>query len=169
MSAWSRPLEVERLADRGADVDFSVPLAELSALRSVRAGVAGSLHGRVHFGREAGVAVAELTLSGTAVLVCQRCMQPMELPVASVVRVALVGSEAEVARVPEDLEPMLAPGGRISIGELVTEEMLLSLPIVPLHGDDTGCGAAPATGDVQGHAGESTHRPFARLAELLKR
>ena len=168
MSAWSRPLEVERLADGGADVDFSVPLAELAGLRAVREGVAGSVHGHVHFGREAGVAVAELTVSGTATLVCQRCMQPLELPVHSVVRVALVGSEAEVARVPEDLEPMLARGGRISIGELVTEEILLSLPIVPLHGDDTACGAS-STQQAQGRGAESTHRPFAGLAELLKR
>ena len=34
---------------------------------------------------------------------------------------------------PEELEPVLRPEGRISVGELVTEELLLSLPIVPLH------------------------------------
>jgi len=166
---WSTPLEVERLADRGADVDFAVPLAELGGLRSARAGVAGNVHGRVHFGREAGVAVAELNLSGTATLVCQRCLQPMELHVDSNVRVGLIGSEAEIARVPADLEPMLAPGGRVSIGELVTEEMLLSLPIVPLHGDDAGCGAASPSAGAPGRAAEATQRPFASLAELLKR
>jgi len=169
LPAWSRPLEVERLADGGADLDFTVPLAELSGLRLGRASVAGSVHGRVRFGHEAGVAVAELTLNGTATLVCQRCMQPMELPIHSVVRVGLVGSEAEIARVSEDLEPMLAPGGRISIGELVTEEMLLSLPIVPLHGSDAGCGAASPAAGAPGRAAEATHRPFAHLDELLKR
>jgi uncharacterized protein len=169
LPAWSRPLEVERLADGGADVDFTIPLAELDGLRSARAGVAGSVHGSVHFGREAGVAVAELTLSGSATLVCQRCMGPMSLPVQSVVRVGLVGSEEEVGRVPEDLEPMLARGGRISIGELVTEEMLLSLPIVPLHGDDAACGAASSGAGTPGRAAEATHRPFAHLDELLKR
>jgi uncharacterized metal-binding protein YceD (DUF177 family) len=71
--------------------------------------------------------------------------------------------------VPEDLEPMLAPGGRISIGELVTEEMLLSLPVVPLHGDDARCVAASPGAGAPDHAAEATHRPFARLAELLKR
>ena len=96
-------------------------------------------------------------------------MGPIELPVRSVVRVALVGSEEDVGRVPGDLEPMLAPGGRISIGELVTEEMLLGLPAVPLHGDDVGCGAASLTAGAPGRAAEATHRPFARLAELLKR
>ncbi len=168
MPAWSRPLEVERLADGGADLEFAVSLAELAGLRALRASVAGTVRGHVRFGHEAGVAVAELTLSGAATLECQRCTQPMAVPIQTVVRVGLIGSEAEVARVPAELEPMLAPGGRISIGELVTEELLLSLPIVPLHAEGAQCGAASAPGDAHKRAGEATHRPFARLGELLK-
>ncbi|HEY0768082.1 MAG TPA: YceD family protein [Steroidobacteraceae bacterium] len=133
----------------------------------MRASVAGSVHGRVYFKREAGVAVAELAMSGAATLECQRCMKPMELPVDTVVRVGLVGSEADVGRVPEDLEPMLAPGGRVSIGELITEEMLLTLPIVALHEQGERCGAGPAP--QQQREADVPHRPFARLAELLKR
>ena len=166
---WSRPLEVDRLADGGADVDFAVPLAELSGLRSKRASVAGGVHGRVSFRREASVAVAQLAVRGVATLECQRCLRPMQVPVDTVVRVGLIASEADVGRVPEDLEPMLAPGGRISVGELITEEMLLTLPIVPLHGEGEECRAAPAPGVVQERVGEATHKPFARLAELLKR
>jgi uncharacterized metal-binding protein YceD (DUF177 family) len=82
--------------------------------------------------------------------------------------VGLIAAEADVGRVPADLEPMLAPGGRISIGELVTEEMLLTLPIVPLHAEGDECRAAPAP-VVKERVGEATHQPFARLAELLKR
>jgi DUF177 domain-containing protein len=166
---WSRPLEVDRLADGGADVDFAVPLAELAGLRTAGAGVAGSVHGRAHFTREAGIAVAELALKGAATLECQRCMQPLQLPLDSVVRVGLIGSEAEVGRVPPDLEPMLAPGGRISIGELVTEEILLSLPIVPLHEESQGCAARRGAGGQPQGTQDATHKPFARLDELLKR
>jgi uncharacterized protein len=160
---WSRPLDIDRLADGGADVDFAVPLAELPGLRA-RAGLGGSVSGRAHFTREAGTAVAELTVHGSATLECQRCMRPMQLPIDSRVRVGLIGSEAELTRVPEDLEPMLAAGGRISIGELITEEMLLSLPIVALHAP-RDCGTAPEAPAE----GEATHKPFARLGELWKR
>ena len=165
---WSRPLEVERLADGAADVDFAVPLAELSALRSLRGGVAGEVNGRVRFSREQGIAVAELTLRGSVTLECQRCLRPMELALDTGTRVALVASEAESSRVPADLEPVLAAGGRISIGELITEELLLTLPIVPLHAGSAECKSAPVAAATQAHAGE-THKPFARLAELLKR
>ncbi|MGH8275775.1 MAG: YceD family protein [Steroidobacteraceae bacterium] len=162
---WSRPLDVDRLADGGADVDFAVPLAELSGLRSRSGSVAGEVHGRAHFTRQQGVAVVELTLNGAATLECQRCLQPMGLPVDTVVRVGLVGTEADVARVPAELEPMLASGGRVSIGELVTEELLLTLPIVPLHAGRAPCVAAPAAGE----RASETYKPFARLGELLKR
>jgi uncharacterized protein len=162
---WLRPLEVDRLADGGAEVDFAIPLAELSGLRPERPGVAGDVAGRAHFMRERGFAVAELSLSGSATLECQRCLQPLQLPLQTRVRIALVDSEEKAARVPEDLEAVLASGGRISIGELVTEELLLSLPIVPLHSGARQCGVSAATGEE----GAETHRPFAQLADLLKR
>lgn len=162
---WSRPLEVDRLADGGAGVDFAVPLAELHGLA---AGVAGSVAGRARFVRTQGLAVAEVTVRGAATLECQRCMQPMRVPIDTVVKVALVESEADVARVPSELEPVLAPGGRISIGELITEELLLTLPIVALHGEGEPCAAPPAQAPG-GAPGQDTHKPFARLADLLKR
>jgi uncharacterized protein len=164
---WSRPLEVDRLADDEAVVDFAVPLAELSGQRSLRGGVMGSVSGRVRFSREQGVAVAELALRGAVTLECQRCLRPVELGLDTLTRVALIASEAEAPRVPADLEPVLAAGGRISIGELITEELLLTLPIVPLHEMGGECTSAPVAAATQ-ERGE-THKPFARLAELLKR
>ena len=80
MAPWSKPLEVDRLAETQADVDYEIELAELPGLRSLRGGVAGKVAGRVHFGRRSGTAVAALALDGTATLQCQRCMQPLQLP-----------------------------------------------------------------------------------------
>jgi uncharacterized protein len=162
---WSQPLEVDRLADGGADVDFAIPLAELTGLRPDRPGVSGEVQGRAHFLHERGFAVAELRFEGRARLECQRCMQPLDLPLHAKTRVALADSEEQVAQVPEDLEPVLAAGGRISIGQLIAEELLLSLPLVPLHEGEGDCAAAP---EAAVSAGE-THRPFAQLADLLKR
>ena len=116
MTPWSEPLEVDRLADGGADVDFTIPLAELAGLRSLRAGVAGDLQGHAHFAREQGMPVADLAFS---------------------------------------------------VGEVLTEELLLVQPIVPLH-EERECASKPAPAG-HGAAGGETHRPFANLADLLKR
>ncbi len=170
-SPWSKPLDVDRLSEAEADVDFAVPLAELPRLRAQLANVAGEVHGRVRFRRAAGVAVAELTVSGTARLVCQRCLEAMDVGVEAATEVGLVPTEADVSRVPDELEPVLAPDGRISVGELVEEELLLTLPIVPLHedGEDGSCVVADPSPRVPDGREEETQRPFAQLAELLKR
>ncbi len=168
---WSKPLDIDRLCEAEADIDFAVPLAELPRLRAQIASVAGEVHGHVHFRRMAGNAVAELTLSGTARLVCQRCLEPMDVGLEAEAQVGLIASEADAGGVPEELEPVLAPEGRISVGELVEEELLLTLPIVPLHADAGSGSCAPAEGrplETSAHE-EEVQRPFAQLAELLKR
>jgi uncharacterized protein len=172
---WSKPLDIDRLADGEADIDFAVPLAELPRLRSQLASIEGMVRGRVHFTRESGLVVADLTVSGAATLACQRCLQAMTEPVESSVRVALITAEAEAKRVPEHLEPVLALGGRITVGELVEEELLLALPIVPLHAQASECAGpvdAPAVSGVPPASDapeQTTQKPFAQLDKLLKR
>ena len=166
---WSRPLDVDRLALGETEIDFDVPLAELPRLQSRIAGIGGSVRGAARFGRQAGFAVAEVSLAGKATLQCQRCMQAMELSVDSTARVALIFAEADAAKVPEELEPVLAREGRISAAELVEEELLLALPIVPLHEELRDCAVPPSAPLVAEEAPEHvTQRPFEGLAELLR-
>jgi uncharacterized protein len=94
----------------------------------------------------------------------------MTEPVSSSVRMALIVAEGDAARVPEHLEPVLAAGGRISVGELVEEELLLALPIVPLHAQASDCVVPEGAPAVKVEAPEqTTQKPFAQLGELLKR
>jgi uncharacterized protein len=167
---WSKPLDIDRLADSKADIDFAVPLAELPRLRSQLASVEGLVRGRVHFTRESGFVVADLSLSGAATLACQRCLGGLTEPVSSSVRVALISAEADASRVPEHLEPVLAQGGRVTIGELVEEELLLALPIVPLHAEASDCAVPEDVPNVKVEVPEqTTQKPFAQLDKLFKR
>ena len=164
---WSKPLDVDRLSRGGAEVEFDILLAALPRLAS-RAGIGGSVRGSVRFERRSGVAIADLSLAGAVRLHCQRCLQAMELAVRSTVRVALLASAEEGGALPEEIEPMLAPDGRISVADLVEEELLLALPIVALH--EAGDCPARTAADERGPAGpddQATQRPFARLGELL--
>jgi DUF177 domain-containing protein len=166
---WSQPLDVDRLSRDGAEMDFDIPLAELPRLKSRIAGIGGSVHGTARFGRESGFAVVELSLGGTATLQCQRCMRAMELPIDSTTSVALIGAEAQAVEVPDELEPVLAREGRISAGELVEEELLLALPIVPLHEELRDCTVPASAPLVAGAEPEHvSQRPFEGLAELLR-
>lgn len=164
---WSKPLEVERVSRGRAAFEFDIALEDLPRLVSRTERTGGTVRGTVRFGRQGGIAVAEVLMHGAAVLRCQRCMQPLALPVDSVARVALLTDAGAASTVPEPFEPVLAPTGRISVGELVEEELLLSLPIVPLHGAGGECESAALAGVNEAPADATTQRPFAALSELL--
>jgi DUF177 domain-containing protein len=176
---WSQLSDVDRLADRHADVAFEIPLDRLPRVRAQLADSGGTVSGVAHFRREAGFRVAELDMQGVALLVCQRCLEPMKWPVGSTARVALIAAESEADRVPQEFETVLASENRIRVQDLVEEELLLSLPLVPLHADASEC-----AGKESSHSSEiakqepaadaeaaerKTQRPFERLGELLKR
>ena len=93
---------------------------ELPGLRSLRGGVAGKVAGRVHFGRRSGTAVAAADPRAarrrcSASAACSRCSCRCRR------RRTWRSSHPRRRRraYPPDFEPVLAPGGRISIGELV--------------------------------------------------
>lgn len=165
---WSNSLDITRLADTQADIDFHVPVEELAVLREQFPHICGSVAGHARFERFSGLPVVEITLHGTVELTCQRCLEPLQLPIERQVRVGLIETEAQQSQVPEELEPMLAPGGRISVGALVAEELLLTLPIVPQHEADE-CPELPPAPRIEDPSAEPTQRPFAGLGELLNR
>jgi uncharacterized protein len=175
---WSMPREIARLADSRAEYEFGIPVSELPGLPVESSSDLAPLQVRLRFGREQGLPVATVAISGEVWLQCQRCLQPVRQLVASETQVALVEDEEQGARVPEHLESYLAAEGRVSFDALAAEELLLALPHVPRHADEAACALAGAgavagggtmpVGPEEAAAGE-TQRPFADLRALLER
>jgi len=169
---WSRRAPVDTLVGTETAIDFSIPLSELPRVAHELATGDGEAKGRVRFSRQQGRAVADLEVSTQAEVICQRCMQPMHWPVNVNSRVALVSDYDAADRVPEEMEVFLVEGDSVSVRDLVDEEVMLALPNVPRHGEDSEC----ARQEVQlpGQPDEpddepDTQKPFAQLGELLKR
>jgi uncharacterized protein len=170
--AWSQLRDIDRLSDGQSDIEFEIPLTALPRLPPQPAGSREAVRGRIQFRREGGFAVAVLEVSGSVQLVCQRCLAPMHQDVDGATRIALVASEAEADRVPPEFEPVRAPEGRIRLRDLVEEEVMLALPIVPLHEVPADCAPMARVENVaepQVDAADSMQKPFERLGELLKR
>jgi uncharacterized protein len=169
---WSQLSDVDRLADRQAEVAFEIPLDQMPRVREQFASAGGRVRGVARFRREAGFRVAELEMKGSAQLTCQRCLESMQVPIESSAHVALIVSEGEADRVPTEFETVHVPENRIRVRDLVEEELLLTLPISPLHEQAGECGTRGEqhTPDAQQDAPvHETQRPFERLGELLKR
>lgn len=170
---WSQLTDVDRLTDRQADIAFEIPLSRLPRVQAQIAGAAGTVSGVAHFRREAGFRVAEVELEGEAKLVCQRCLAPMTWPIASETRVAIVANEKDADGIPQELETVHAADDRIRVADLVEEELLLTLPLVPLHESAEECQAVqdevPTPAAEESAPAPETQKPFERLGELLKR
>jgi uncharacterized protein len=166
--------DVRKLADSRAVFEFDVAVAELPGLPPDLSAGDGRVQVQVRFGREQGFAIADVSLNARLQVLCQRCMAPMPLAVQAHSPVIVVESEREAEDAPAGWETFLAPEGRLSLESLAAEELLLALPIVPLHGADAVCAAAdavvreapssPAAADAV-----TTARPFADLKALLQR
>lgn len=167
---WSKLRDVDLLADGRAEFAIDIPLASFPRLTPKLARAEGCARGTLRFTREFGFAVADVALDALLELVCQRCLGPMDWPVAARTRVALLADPDTADRVPEEIETMHAPAGRTRLLDIVEEELLLSLPVVALH--ERGACDPPEhemPEPEEREAQQDVQRPFERLGELLKR
>jgi uncharacterized protein len=70
-------------------------------------------------------------------MVCQRCLKPVDIAVESDRVLYLANSEAEAERLEaaladDDIDVMVA-GKSLDLAGVIEDEVLLSLPLVPMH------------------------------------
>lgn len=118
--------------------------------------------------------VVDLAIRATATLECQRCLQPMALPLRVERRFRFVEGEDEAARLDDEMEEdVLALSPRFDLLALVEDELLLAMPLVPRHDacPDPPAALRGAAGDVAGGAEappDVDAHPFAALAALRR-
>ena len=169
-----RRLDVAAAAAAGAVFSGQWPLAELTRLAVDAAGrvdepVAWSAHFEQR--REpGGAAQGWLQLQAHARIAreCQRCLQPVLLTLDVDRAFCFAPTEAEAAALDAESEDdVLVLSRQFNVQELIEDELLLSLPIVPMHEQ---C-PAPLVAASPGQAGEDVApaHPFAALAALKRR
>ncbi len=73
----------------------------------------------------------DIEVNAELTLLCQRSLQPYAESVRRRSRLAVIEQAAEQALLSEDAEPVLVDKGRLAIRDLVEDELLLGLPLVP--------------------------------------
>lgn len=110
--------------------------------------------------------VAEVSVTGLLPLICQRTMEPFDYFIESRSKIGIVQDELEAEQLPEDYEPLVCPADELALKDLVEEEVLLALPLVPV-----SPGSEPSIkteARVTEHRQAPTHRPFEVLGGLKK-
>ena len=149
----------------------TLAIASLRRLCGALASSDGEVSFELDFGRDSfGTSYVDVRAKASLALVCQRTLEPFVLPVEVNTRLGLIKLERDEAGLPPDCEPLLvAEDGRLSPADVIEDELLLVLPLVPINPDsslpDEVTGYDPddnATGE------ERSENPFAVLRELKK-
>ena len=73
-----------------------------------------------------------ISVSGCVQLPCQRCLDPLPVPIVVDAELQLAGSLSEISEADDDIDRVLA-SRRMDVGQLVEDEVILALPMVPRH------------------------------------
>jgi uncharacterized protein len=109
-----------------------------------------------------------VSVEGSLPLVCQRCLQPFDAPIAQVSELLLARDESELKRLDAEDAEVLPAAAPLDAMMLIEDEILLSLPFAPRHPEGQCPEGAPAPSGRDQVASVKATTPFARLAGLRK-
>jgi uncharacterized protein len=156
-------IDPRRLADQGRSLQGDIPLSQMPRLRRSLLTAEGAAHVDLAFGIDGvGTPYVAGTVQARLRLTCQRCLRPLEISVQSRMSLGIVDSEAQAECLPECYEPLLLESRSIALAAMVEDDLILSLPIAPLHPRAVCDADVPAEMAV----GPARDGPFAVLARL---
>ena len=164
-------VQPERLAETGAVLRGSVSLGSMTRLATYLYDAEGGVEVELAFGiDEQGIKYTTGRIQAVLHLICQRCLQSLKYPLDVETTLGLVRPE-EAPRLPEGYEPLIFEEPSVDLARIVEDELILALPIVPMHApNECQVRAEPAPNDQAGtDRGDDERRPFAQLADLMKK
>lgn len=161
-SALPKQADLRRLAAGSASVAGQVALADLARLEGVLSNSSGVVDVSFQFGvDEEGYRSLTGNISAVLHVECQRCLETVRIEVEAPVSLALVWAEKQIPSLPSRYEGLVVGVDPVDLHELVEEELLLSLPLVPAH--PPGQCPSRLAGSDENVEGPSRGNPFEML------
>jgi uncharacterized protein len=175
-----------RAAEGGRRIGGTIPLSRMKRLAPMLASDAGEVEFELIFRfdaqRRPGVVVE---VAAPLKLMCQRSLEPYTEQVRQRSELQIIGSPEEQALLADDEEFVVTESGRLSVADIVEDELLLAVPQIPRNPDvgsvwstsaeDSASGGQNGAGESrrsvrnEGESGrEDRQRPFEALAEMMK-
>ncbi len=162
-------VDPRKLADRDATLEGALPVARFERLKSALADDAGTVNISLAFERDEQHTVVIRSLLDVEVgMECQRCLELVRLPIHSECEYAVVREGANTQSLPKGYDVLEVGEDPLDLLELIEDELLLALPIVPAHAPED-C-QQPAGGNDPEPSEDEVPRsnPFSVLAQLKR-
>ena len=173
--------ELKELAGRGARLELSLNVEDLTRLAElvVKPGDSRLAPGQLADGQWVDRPLAarvrfengsedyprmRITVTGSLILRCQRCLRPVEWSVDVRTRLTVLGSDAQAARLAEPFDSIVMSADGLRLAAVIEDEILAALPMAPVHEPGVDCAEAGALNVELQNKAEQTYRPFAGLA-----
>ena len=164
----TQPLDVSLLGREGTAFDGSLALSRFPRLSAELSEATGSVRVHLRFTHdESGRRLLHGEMQTELALTCQRCLQPLRLPVETEFHLALLAPDDDPEQMPRGVEPIIVSTAHVNVLELLEDELLLCLPISPRHRGDEPCKAPPRRpGSTFGDTELERQSPFAVLQDI---
>jgi len=165
-----KDLDLRGLAARGVVIKGTASLETLPRLKEAGIGLDAQAVAEFRFSRdEEARYIVETQVEAILTVICQRCLGEMELPLMAGSRMACVWNDSDALALPGGLEPLMA-GETADLNEIAEEEILLAVPVSPVHEEDClkkqGLYPAAAEGGPEMAPEQGEPSPFAVLEKL---
>lgn len=164
--ATNQQVDADVCARAGSIIERQFAVAELPRLQESGAQDGSRIDVRLQFSLFDARPAIDGALRGVVNVTCQRCMQPVAVPIDERFRVILVPQES--ADEPGGYEPVIAEAARFDVRWLAEEQALLAMPLVPLHAVGE-CDEVAAPPEIEQDASPGSQKPFENLRDLLEK
>ena len=130
------PLQIDpfRLAEARRVLEGQVALRHMKRLASALSNSEGEIEISLEFGIDnMGVPFVTGPIQVNLSLICQRCLEEMNLPVETELALGFVRSSVEAEAMIGPYEPYIVESVPMDLMDLIEDEILLSLPQIPMH------------------------------------
>jgi len=142
LHAWYSLRDLESLADRGVTLSGELNIGQLTRLRGLLHSDSGSVRATLRFRQRGdGWLASEVEYRADVELVCQRCLEPFRQELEESVNVVIADSDSLPTTAPTGFEPFELEGGRLQPVQLIEDEVIVAIPLVPKHARVEDCGS----------------------------
>ncbi|WP_426417816.1 YceD family protein [Aestuariirhabdus sp. LZHN29] len=164
-----KKIDPRKLARKGAHLSGTIDLDDLKRLQDYLADSEGAVTASLRFDRdEQGFFVIDAKMSAPVTMICQRCLEAVNLNVEGECHLAVVWNEDGAKSLPKHYEPVVVGEEEMATASLIEEELILALPLIPYHREDE-CKSSKgySTGEFADEAKDTGKpNPFSVLANL---
>ena len=162
-------VDPRKLADRGITLTGEIPLSDFFRVCELLTDTAGLVRVAFEFSRdEQKVAVMQLKLESEVRMICQRCLDEAVIPVSGEYLYAIVVPGTEELHFPQGYDVLEVGEEPLDLLALIEDELLLSLPIVPMHPPEECQQPAGLIESETSKNAVTRSNPFSVLAQLKR-